>query len=149
MKIHASIGLALVLTMSIGVFAQGESAADAIVAAHRTFLDAYKTCNTGVMSTLVTDDMQFMHLGGNIQNKEQFVKGVGSCSLTDITSDIINTRMYGDTGIVMGKFNYKTKTGGGVLLFTEVYVKKNGQWIFATHQSTEPAAPRPAAAPSK
>ena len=133
MKRDTAIGLALAMTVSIGVFAQGESAGDAVVAAHKKFIDAYKTCNTGVIGTLVTDDMQFMHVGGNIQNKEQFVKGVSSCSLTDITSDIINTRMYGDMGIVTGKFNYKTKMGGGTLLFTEAGSKRRAprtSWIF-------------------
>jgi hypothetical protein len=132
-----------------GLLAQGETASDGVVAAHRKFVDAYKTCNTGSMNTLVTDDMQFIHVGGNIQNREQFIKGVGACALTDMRSDIMNVRMYGDTGIVTGKFNYKTKTGGGTLLFTEVYIRRGGRWMFANHQSTEPAAPHPASAGTK
>src|SRR5262247_2368816 len=136
MRLRLSIGLALVLAMSAGAFAAGETAGDAVVAAHRAFMQAYKTCNTATLNTLIADDMEFLHAGGMLQNKDAFVKGVAACSLTDLTSEVTNTRVYGDTGLVMGKLNYKTKTVGGVLYFTQVYVKRSGKWVFVNHQST-------------
>src|SRR6185295_19587387 len=125
MKVRLSIGLALVLAASIGVFAAGETAGDGVVAAHKAFMQAYKTCNVAALNPLLADDMRFLHAGGMLQEHDAFVKGVAACSLTDLTSEVTNTRMYGDTGVVMGKLNYKTKTVGGTLYFTQVYVKKN------------------------
>jgi hypothetical protein len=134
-----AIGLILVLTTSAASFAKDEAAASSVVAAHRKFFDAYRACNGGTIATLVADDMQFMHAGGMIEDKSSFVKSVSSCALSDISSEILNTRTYGDTGIVIGKLNYQTKAGpGGMLFFTEVFVKKNGAWTFVSHQSTPP-----------
>ncbi len=145
---RALVGLALAAVAYAGVpaGAQEGGAQNAALAAQKKFLEAYKTCNVAEMNTLVTDDMQFIHTGGNTQDKAQFVAGVGSCSLTDLTLDITKVRMYGDTAIISGKFNYATKATKGTLIISEVYVKKDGHWLFASHQSTEPAAPRPPAA---
>src|SRR5215471_18982340 len=97
-----SIGLGMILAASIGLLAAGETAADGVMAAHKAFYQAYKSCNTAAMNALVADDMEFLHVGGMLQNKDEFVKGVGACSLTDMSAEVTNTRVYGDTGIVMG-----------------------------------------------
>ena len=127
MKMRLSMGLALGLAMSSAAFAAGETANDALLTAHKAFMQAYKTCNTTALTPMLSDDMRFLHAGGMLQEREAFVKGVAACSLTDLTSDVTNVRLYGDTGLVMGKLNYKTKTVGGILYFTQVYVKKNGK----------------------
>ena len=137
---HTVVAVVCVLAASTGMLAAGDT--DAVVAAHKKLFETQSGCNAGVIATLVADDMQFLHAGGMIENKAAYVKSTAACSLSQLTSEVMNTRMYGDTGIVTGKLTYKTKAGpGGDLFFTEVFVKKNGAWTFVSHQSTVPAAP--------
>jgi ketosteroid isomerase-like protein len=141
---HVLKGLAIAILAAGSVYAQSKPE-DAVLAAQKKFVDAYRTCNVAEMNTIVTDDMQFIHVGGNTQDKAQFVAGIGTCSLADLRIDVSKVRIYGDAAIIQGMFNYKPKQGaGGTLVISEVFVKKNGAWQFASHQSTLPAAPRPA-----
>jgi ketosteroid isomerase-like protein len=139
-----AIGIVFVVAACSGLSAQ-DGARDAVVAAGNKFVDAYKACNVNELGRQVTDDMQFMHIGGMLQDKKAFLAGVGTCALTDLQVDVMNVRIYGDAAIITGKQNYKTKTMSGSLFYTEVWVKRNGGWLFASHQSTVPAAPNPAA----
>jgi ketosteroid isomerase-like protein len=138
------IGMAFVVAAWSGLFAQ-DSGREAVVAAGNKFVDAYKACNVNDLGRMVTDDMQFMHIGGMLQDKKAFLAGVGTCALTDLQVNVMNVRIYGDAAIITGKQNYKTKTMSGSLFYTETWVKRNGGWLFASHQSTVPATPSPAA----
>ena len=137
---HTVVALAFVLAASTGMVAAGD--ADAVVAAHKKLFETQASCNAEAMAPLVADDMQFLHAGGMIENKAAYLKSTAACPLSQLTSEVMNTRIYGDTGIVTGKLTYKTKAGpGGDLFFTEVFVKRNGAWTFVSHQSTVPSAP--------
>jgi ketosteroid isomerase-like protein len=134
-------GLAVAILTAGSVYAQAKPE-DAVLAAQTKFVDAYRTCNVAEMNKIVTDDMQFIHVGGNTQDKAQFIAGVSACSLADLRIDVSKVRMYGDAAIIQGMFNFKLKQGtGGTLVISEVFVKRNGNWQFASHQSTAPTAP--------
>jgi ketosteroid isomerase-like protein len=121
--------------------AYGDPSQDAALAAQKKFVEAYRTCNVSAMNQIVTDDMQFIHVGGNTQDKAQFVAGVGACGLADLTIDVTKVRMYGETAVLQGNLHYKSKQGpGGMLIVSEVFVKRQGAWQFASHQSTAPQA---------
>ena len=131
----------VVMVLGAGV-ASADPSQDAVMAVQKKFIDAQKTCNVAELNTIVTDDMQFIHVGGNTQDKAAFVKGVGGCALSNLTLDVTKVRMYGDTAVVQGTQVHTLKNGmSGTLIVSQVYVKKNGAWLFASHQSTAPAAP--------
>ena len=60
-------------------------------------------------------------------------------ALSTTTSDM-KVRVYGDTAVVMGKSTAKGSIGGrelkGPVMFTRVYVKKNGKWQSVAFQQT-------------
>lgn len=114
-----------------------------VVALAQRFIDAQKTCNVAELNKIVADDMQFIHVGGNTQDRSAFVAGVGGCALSNLTLDVTKVRVYGDaTAIVQGTQVHTLKNGtSGTLIVSQVYVKQNGAWKFASHQSTAPAAP--------
>jgi uncharacterized protein (TIGR02246 family) len=122
--------------------AQADTQQDVVALAQR-FITAQKTCNTAELNKIVADDMQFIHVGGMTQDKMAFVQGVGGCALSNLTLDVNKVRVYGDaTAILQGTQVHTLKNGtGGTLIVSQVYVKQNGAWKFASHQSTAPAAP--------
>ena len=137
------IGVVVAAVAVCGAFVQAKEsgAQDAALAAQKKFVEAYRTCNVPEMNKIVTEDMQFIHVGGMTQDRTTFVNGVGQCSLADLNVEVTKVRMYGDAAVIMGKFNYKTKQGpAGMLIISEVFVKQNGAWRFASHQSTAPAS---------
>jgi uncharacterized protein (TIGR02246 family) len=134
------IGLA---TLVLGANAASADTQQDIVALAQRFIAAQKTCNTAELNTIVADDMQFIHVGGMTQDKAAFVAGIGGCMFSNLTLDVTRVRVYGDsTAIVQGTQVHSLKNGaGGTLIVSQVYVKQNGAWKFASHQSTAPAAP--------
>ena len=66
------------------VLAHAEAGQDGVLSAQQKFVDAYRTCNVAELNKLVTDDMQFIHVGGMTQDKTTFVAGVGQCALADL-----------------------------------------------------------------
>lgn len=134
------IGMAAVLLCAH--VAAADTQQDVVALAQR-FITAQKTCNTAELNKIVTDDMQFIHMAGNTQDKTAFVAGVGACALSNLTLDVTKVRLYGDnTAIVQGTQVHTLKNGmSGTLIVSQVYVKQNGAWKFASHQSTAQAAP--------
>lgn len=131
------IGLALTLLGAQVSFADTQQD---ITALAQRFITAQKTCNTAELNKMVTDDMQFIHVGGMTQDKTAFVQGVGGCALSNLTLDVTKVRVYGDTAILQGTQVHTLKNGtGGTLIVSQVYVKQGGTWKFASHQSTAPA----------
>jgi len=134
------IGFAAVMLSAS--LAQADTQQDVVALAQR-FITAQKTCNTAELNKIVADDMQFIHVGGNTQDKAAFVAGVGGCALSNLTLDVNKVRVYGDsTAIVQGTQVHTLKSGmSGTLIVSQVYVKQGGAWKFASHQSTAPATP--------
>ena len=107
-------------------------------------MDAFKTCRANDMERLVTDDMLFIHSTGNADNKAQFLEYVTGCKITDLAmpSDT-NVRVYdGQAAIVTGDMTFETKSVDGTMVVTQVWVKANGAWRFASHHTTIPPVPR-------
>ena len=133
------IGMA---TVVLGANLAWADAQQDALAAQKKFIAAYKTCNVPELSKLITGDMQFIHVGGHTQDKAQFVAGVGSCPLSNLALEVSKVRMYGDTAIIQGTQTHTGKNGtSGTLIVSQVYVKQDGSWLFASHQSTAPAGP--------
>ena len=129
----------VVMVLGAGV-AFADPSQDAALAVQKKFIDAQKTCNVAELNKIVADDMQFIHVGGMTQDKAAFVAGVGGCALSNLTLDVTKVRMYGDTAVIQGTQVHTLKNGmSGTLIVSQVYVKKNGAWLFASHQSTAPA----------
>jgi ketosteroid isomerase-like protein len=140
--LQAWLGLAFAAIAIVGLGAQSPDH-DAAAAASRKFAAAFKSCDTPGIAAMVTDDMQFIHVDGRIQGKTELTAEVAGCALSDLRLNITRVRTYGEAAIVQGTYDVTTKDGRvHKLLISEVFVRRNGSWFFASHQSTAAPLPR-------
>jgi hypothetical protein len=82
--------------------------------------------------------MLFMHADGHADDKQEFLKFVSRGTITGWTQDDPKIRMYRDsTAIVTAKMHYEAKEYKGTIFATQVWIRQNGAWLFASHQTTE------------
>lgn len=123
-------------------------AQDEIAAAEKTWATAYEKCDMPVMGKILSDDLTLIqHVNGSTMNKEAFMKSVAACSMEKVQNDAARIRVYGDAAAVQGTSTYTIKNNATLIsvIFTRVWVKKDGAWQVANHQSTGLPAPKPAA----
>jgi ketosteroid isomerase-like protein len=143
MKQRSVLGLLVGVVVASGalVAQQGSGIDPAVMSAAQTFHDAVRTCKVADVDQMVTDDMLWLHANGLVQDKKAFTAAVGACSFADIHLDVKTARMYGDAAILTGDLPFKLKKGGSQTLFvSQVYVKRNGKWLLASHQGTDTAS---------
>jgi imidazolonepropionase-like amidohydrolase/ketosteroid isomerase-like protein len=126
-----------------GTQASSISDRDAVVIVAKKFTEAYRACDTLGMERIVTDDMLYQHSVGTLENKDGLFRNVARCRYDEMSIEPDNVRIHGDVAIVIGRHPIKAKktTVNGLnltLLIGQVYVKRNGGWLFASHQTTEP-----------
>jgi len=117
---------------------------DEVIAAQKRFYTAYRTCDKATMATLVTDDMMYLHSTGGLQkNKAELVDSLNpaNCPFEILQVDPTSVRVYGDSAIIFGNLRYKPKNGPetmGKKIASQVFVKRDGRWLFASNISMEP-----------
>jgi ketosteroid isomerase-like protein len=89
-----------------------------------------------------SDDYTLINMNGQMANKQQmldaFKSGKSKLSMNEISD--MKVRVYGNTAVVTGKSNVKGMMAGkdatGQVMFTRVYVKKDGRWQSVALQQT-------------
>lgn len=143
MRTLVLVGAVLVAGVQLGLLAQagsGSGATAEVAAADSSWAELYQACDIDGMNQLVADDMVFVHTGGNVQNKTEFVDSVRLCNMEEVDTTPSSIRLYGDTAIVVGNMTYKVQGMAlGHIIYTRAYVKRDsGRWSLVTHQSTSP-----------
>ena len=108
----------------------------------RTWLDAYEQRNAESMSAIVADDFTITFPDGSIQTKPQIIaslKQAGGPSMK-FTTENVQSRVYGDTVILMGIVVSEWKQGDKSMTdrsrYTDTYVRRGGRWqVVASHLS--------------
>ena len=94
-----------------------------------------------------SDDYTLINASGQLTGKKETMDAIRSGSLKLTANEIsdMKVRVYGDTAVVTGKADAKGIVGGrelkGPVMFTRVYVKKNGKWQSVAFQQTPIVAP--------
>src|SRR5205823_1674852 len=105
---------------------------------------AMKTCNVSDLNRMVTDDVLWLHANALVQDKKALTAAVAGCGFDDIHFEVKTARVYGDAAIVTGNMPYRLKNGASQTLFaSQVYVKRNGTWLLASHQGADTASFQP------
>ena len=103
--------------------------------------------DVATLEGLISDDYTFINANGQVSNKAETIENIktGKIKLTANEVSDMNVRVYGDTAVVTGKSTAKGSINGielkGPLMFTRVYVKKNGKWQSVAFQQTRIVAP--------
>ena len=93
------------------------------------------------------DDYTFINLYGQMSDKSQMVNAfkTGQTKLTSDELSDMKVRVYGDTAVITGKVDVAGTMAGkdtkAQIMFTRVYVKKNGQWQSVAFQQTRVSNP--------
>jgi ketosteroid isomerase-like protein len=96
---------------------------------------------------LTSDDYVLINANGQVSNKAETMSMIktGKIKLTANEVSDLSVRVYGDTAVVTGKSTAKGSINGielkGPVMFTRVYVKKNGKWQSVSFQQTPIVAP--------
>jgi ketosteroid isomerase-like protein len=103
--------------------------------------------DVATLEKLTSDDYMFINAYGQLSDKATTMNGIktGNIKLTSNEVSDLKVRVYGNTAVVTGKANSKGTIGGrelkGPVMFTRVYVKKNGKWQSVAFQQTPIIAP--------
>jgi ketosteroid isomerase-like protein len=79
---------------------------------------------------------------GSIVNKREDLKSMtGDIGFTEFQIDDLQVRLYGDTGIVVGQGSINAHEGkqnllGGKFVWTDTFIKQNGEWKVVASQVT-------------
>jgi ketosteroid isomerase-like protein len=112
--------------------------------------DRAATAVKGDVATLekqTADDYTFINMYGQMSDKSQMVNAfkTGLTKLTSNEPSDMKVRVYGNTAVITGKADVKGTLGGkdtnGQIMFTRVYLKKNGTWQSVAFQQTAVANP--------
>jgi ketosteroid isomerase-like protein len=98
--------------------------------------------DVAALEGLTSDDYTLINASGRLSDKATTMNDIktGTIKLTANEISDLKVRVYGDTAVVTGKSSAKGTIGGrelkGPVMFTRVYVKKNGKWQSVAFQQT-------------
>jgi ketosteroid isomerase-like protein len=98
--------------------------------------------DVAMLESMTADDYFLINANGRLSDKATTMRdiknGVIKLSANEVSD--MKVRVYGDTAVVTGKSSAKGTIGGrelkGPVMFTRVYVKKNGKWLSVAFQQT-------------
>ena len=133
MKRILTIGL--VLTAQL-VLAQSKDE-KAVIATERQRFDAQVSKDVAVLDRVLADDLIYAHSNGTSDTKQSYIESIRSGKSRYEAVDVLEqkVRIYGSTAVIKGVCLIKTQPSDLKLSYTDVYVKKNGQWQMVTWQS--------------
>ncbi len=138
MLVIATLSLALGQTKSSKA-KQSSNVEQAIKQLDNERIQAILKSDTAFIERVYADDYVVIGANGSVRNKEQVIADFksGALKVESLKDDELKVRVHGDTAILTGRSTSTVKDKGqdisGQSLFTRVYVKRNGQWRFATH----------------
>jgi ketosteroid isomerase-like protein len=103
--------------------------------------------DVATLEGLTADDYILINANGQLSNKAETMNNIktGVIKLSANEVSDMKVRVYGDTAIVTGKSTAKGTIGGrelkGPVMFTRVYVKKDGKWKSVAFQQTPVVVP--------
>jgi ketosteroid isomerase-like protein len=137
------LAIALVFVVTFCGAAAAQNAAEEIKQLETDRAAAVVKGDTAFLEKQTADDYTLINANGQMSTKAQMIDGFksGKSKLTmDELSDM-KVHMYGDTAVITGKSNVKGTLGGkdvtGPVMFTRVWVKKDGRWQSVALQQTK------------
>jgi len=103
--------------------------------------------DVATLEGLISDDYTFINAYGQLSDKAKTMNDIktGVIKLTANEVSDLKVRVYGDTAVVTGTSSAKGTIRGreltGPVMFTRVYVKKNGKWQSVAFQQTPVVVP--------
>jgi ketosteroid isomerase-like protein len=125
----------------------GAAVEDQIMKMEKDRAQAVVRADVAAIAAETADDYTLINANGQLSGKAETMDAIktGSIKLTSNELSDLKVRVYGNAAIVTGRSDAKGTIGGrevkGPILFTRVYVKKNGRWQSVAFQQTPIASP--------
>jgi hypothetical protein len=110
--------------------------------AERQRFEAMTTQNVAALDTLLDDELDYVHAGGNLESRQQFIDMIKKRTLVyeSIEPSEVRVRVYDGLALAMGRSAMRVRSASGVssfdIRFTEVYVRREGHWLLTAWEST-------------
>ena len=110
--------------------------------AERQRFEAMTKQDVGALDTLLDDELDYVHTGGNLESREQFIAAIRNRTLVyeSIAPSDVRVRVYDGLALAIGRSQMRVRTASGVssfeIRFTEVYVRKEGHWLLTAWEAT-------------
>jgi len=132
---------ALGILTALPGYTQDSAASKEVTAAFNALNTAQLKKDRATMERLMAEDYLYVHSNGAVANKAQEIADnmSGEINWTGSKEDDMKVRLYGEVAIVTGR---QVLTGtaknfaAGSRRFTDLWVKRNGQWISVGGQTT-------------
>jgi hypothetical protein len=139
------IGLLLcALAVALPLLASDE---DDVRAARTAVIDAAKVKNRAALETWIADDFTFIHARGSVLDRAQYLAETtarGTAPSIETTEEKL-TMYGGHTAVFVSRATTKTAETETNVRSTQIFIKRDGRWLWILGQSTLLPA-RPAAA---
>lgn len=111
--------------------------------AEKAWAEATKKADAAALGKLLAGDMTYTHSTGVTDTKKQFIDNLvsGTAKYEVIDYEEMTSRMYGKNTAVLNAQVKLTTVNKGTranahLKFTHLWIKQDGRWLLAAHQST-------------
>jgi ketosteroid isomerase-like protein len=127
--------------------AAGPSVEDQIKKIEKDRAAAVVKGDVATLEGATADDYVFVNAYGQLSDKATTMNNIktGNIKITANEVSDMKVRVYGNTAVVTGKASTKGTIGGrdvkSPMMFTRVYVKKDGKWQSVAFQQTPIVAP--------
>ena len=130
-------------TLTAVASAAGMSQAEqAVRTAETQRFEALVKQDVAALKRLMADDLTYTHSSGVRQTKAEYLHDLASGKLVYRAAEAndLNVRIVGNAAVITGTAKVLVNTGGAdraiELLYTDVYVKRDGRWQLLAWQST-------------
>jgi len=99
--------------------------------------------DVAALDTLLDEDVTYVHTGGDMQSKSEFIDLIRSRRLVyeSIAPSEMHVRVYEGGAIVTGLSQMRVRSATGVssfqIRFTEAYVRREGRWLLTAWEATK------------
>jgi uncharacterized protein (TIGR02246 family) len=120
-----------------------ENVEQAIFKMESDWADSFVKNDMSVTERITADDYSFINSAGETQTKSQLVEMFksGTYKITYLDLDNLKVRVFGDTAVATygqtEKSEYKGKDNSGHYVYTDVWVKRDGNWLIVATQGTK------------
>jgi ketosteroid isomerase-like protein len=127
--------------------AAAENVEQTLMQMERDWMDAFVKQDAAALGRILADDWAGISWDGRLSDKAKSIAEMPLGTTGSVTMDPMKVRVFGDVAIVTGgdteKGTYKGKDTSGHYLWTDVFVKRNGQWQAVASQNTKAPPAKP------
>ena len=110
--------------------------------AQRQRFEAMMKQDVVALDTLLDDELDYIHTGGDLQSRSQFIDMIKKQTLVyeSIAPTDVRVRVYNGLALSTGRSQMRVRSSAGVssfgIRFTEVYVRRDGRWLLTAWEAT-------------